>query len=200
MKEKRHIHNIKIFLLAIVLMAGLGVTITTFAAPKKKPAKGKSSKGKSKGRATRGKGGKSNVRRSKSGRSTSSRSSGKRVPVRDSHGRVKRDKHGRVMYAHVAPPKPRPGSEIPAGRVGEIQRALTSQGFYKGESSGTYDDSTKTAMQNFQTAHNLKATGYPTAQTLKLLGLTKPSSTPSSTPPPTDSPNTRPRTVGKKNP
>ena len=203
MNEKRHIRNIKFFVLAVMLVASLCVTSTSFAAPKKKPAKGKSSKGKSsksRGRATRGK---STARRGRNSRSTASRSSrgGKLVPVRDSRGRVKRDRHGRVMYARVAPPRPRPGSEIPASRVGEIQRALASQGFYKGEANGTYDDSTKSAMQSFQTAHSLKATGYPTAQTLKLLGLTKPTTTPpGASAAATDSPNTRPRTVGKKNP
>jgi len=104
------------------------------------------------------------------------------------------------MYARVAPPKPRPGAEIPASRVGEIQRALASQGFYKGEAGGTYDDSTESAMQSFQTAHGLKATGYPTAQTLKMLGLTKPTAPNGGTTAVTDSPTTRPRTVGKKNP
>ncbi len=204
MKEKRHIRNLKIFMMTVMLAVSLCVTTTSFAAPKKKPQKGKAAKGKaskSRGRATRGKASKS--RRGRGGRTTASRSSrgGKLVPVRDSRGRVKRDRRGRIMYARVAPPRPKPGAEIPAGRVGEIQRALASHGFYKGEIGSSYDDSTKSAMQNFQTAHGLKATGYPTAQTLKLLGLSKPTSTPpGGTAAATESPATRPRTVGKKNP
>jgi len=206
MKEKRHIRNIKIFLMTVILAAGLCVTTTVFAAPKKKPAKGKSSRGKaskSRGRATRGRGGRASAsRRGRGGRATASRGGrgGKLVPVRDSRGRVKRDRRGRIMYARVAPPKPRPGSEIPASRVSEIQRALASKGFYKGEANGSYDDSTKSAMQSFQSAHSLKPTGYPTAQTLKLLGLTKIPSSPGGTAAASDSPTTRPRTVTKKNP
>src|SRR5882724_12700972 len=209
MQEKRRIRNIKILLMTFILVAGLCVSTTSYAAPKKKPTKGRSAKGrsgKSRGRATRGRGGRAS-RYSRGGRSTTSRSSrggssrgGKLVPARDSRGRVKRDRRGRIMYARVAPPKPRPGAEIPASRVGEIQRALASQGFYKGEAGGTYDDSTKSAMQSFQTAHGLKATGYPTAQTLKMLGLTKPTAPNGGTTAVTDSPTTRPRTVGKKNP
>src|SRR5215831_16436894 len=99
MQEKRHIRNVKIFIMTIILAASLCFTTTSFAAPKKKPAKGKSTKGKSS--KSRGKSGKSSSKRGRSSRGTASRSSkgGKKVAVRDSHGRVKRDRHGRVIYA-----------------------------------------------------------------------------------------------------
>lgn len=57
-------------------------------------------------------------------------------------------------------------------RVIQIQQALESQGFYKGEMSGVYDDNTAEAMRQFQAANKIAATGYPTAQALRRLGLT----------------------------
>ena len=72
------------------------------------------------------------------------------------------------------PPPPRAViSSIPIERVAEIQTALIKQGYLQGEATGIYDDSTKAAMKKFQTAHNLQASGLPSAHALKRLGVSK---------------------------
>jgi Putative peptidoglycan binding domain len=72
----------------------------------------------------------------------------------------------------AAPPK-RVNVRMDASRVFEIQQALTSKGFYQGEMTGVYDDSTVDAMRRFQLKENILATGYPTAHALRRLGLAK---------------------------
>ncbi len=61
---------------------------------------------------------------------------------------------------------------IPQQRVLEIQYELAKRGFYKAEPNGVYDDKTVQAMLEFQKNYGLPATGYPTAHSLKRLGLT----------------------------
>ncbi|HZS48641.1 MAG TPA: peptidoglycan-binding domain-containing protein [Blastocatellia bacterium] len=208
MKQSRIYRKVALFVFSFILILALA-SPGTFAKAKH-PSRSRGSRGRAS--RSRGRGGRSarGGRSSRGGRVVYRRihgrtvavhtggGGGRLVPLRDSRGRVKRDRRGRIMYARVAPPKPKPGAEIPSNRVVEIQHALTSQGFYKGEENGTYDDATKTAMQSFQSAHGMKPTGLPTAQALKLLGLTK--STASNTTSTTDAPSTRPRTVTKKNP
>jgi Putative peptidoglycan binding domain len=58
-------------------------------------------------------------------------------------------------------------------RVFEIQQALAGKGFYQGEMTGVYDESTVDAMRRFQLKENILATGYPTAHALRRLGLAK---------------------------
>lgn len=62
---------------------------------------------------------------------------------------------------------------IDSMRVIQIQQALTSRGFYSGETTGVYDQTTIEAMRRFQSSHKIAATGYPTAHALKRLGLGK---------------------------
>jgi hypothetical protein len=57
-------------------------------------------------------------------------------------------------------------------RITEIQEALRTKGFYSGEPTGVWDDATWEAMQRFQISQRIDATGYPTAHSLKRLGLT----------------------------
>jgi hypothetical protein len=59
-----------------------------------------------------------------------------------------------------------------AERIKQIQEALAKKGFYAGEVSGQYDDATVEAMRRFQEAQKIDVTGYATAQSLRLLGLT----------------------------
>lgn len=59
-----------------------------------------------------------------------------------------------------------------SARVTEIQQALIKQGYYTGEPTGTWDDTTYESMRRFQFEHKVDVTGYPTAHSLKLLGLT----------------------------
>jgi Putative peptidoglycan binding domain len=72
----------------------------------------------------------------------------------------------------AAPPK-RMNVRMDASRVLEIQQALAGKGFYQGEMTGVYDESTVDAMQRFQFKENISATGYPTAHALRRLGLAK---------------------------
>ncbi len=57
-------------------------------------------------------------------------------------------------------------------RIKQIQEALTRKGYYSGEISGQYDNATIEAMRRFQQEHKIDVTGYATAQSLRLLGLT----------------------------
>jgi peptidoglycan hydrolase-like protein with peptidoglycan-binding domain len=61
--------------------------------------------------------------------------------------------------------------EIEPARVIQIQQALLTRGFFTGEPNGVYDDATVDAMRQFQINQKINATGFPTAQSLKLLGL-----------------------------
>lgn len=74
---------------------------------------------------------------------------------------------------YVAPtPAPR-ASGIALERVIEIQNALVKAGYYQGEATGVYDETTKQAMKQYQQANNLQASGLPSAHALKKLGVAK---------------------------
>lgn len=60
---------------------------------------------------------------------------------------------------------------IDSERVIQIQRALATRGFYSGETTGIYDGTTIEAMRRFQINNKISVTGYPTAHSLKRLGL-----------------------------
>lgn len=64
-------------------------------------------------------------------------------------------------------------SSIPPERVTEIQNALIRTAYFSGALTTQYDEATVQAMKRFQTAHRLPATGLPSAQSLRLLGVTK---------------------------
>lgn len=66
-----------------------------------------------------------------------------------------------------------PGVAIPPDRVREIQTALKREGYLQAEPSGQYDRSTVEAMTKYQQDNNFRTTGYPTAETLQKLGLTR---------------------------
>lgn len=57
-------------------------------------------------------------------------------------------------------------------RIRQIQESLAKKGYYSGEISGQYGDATVEAMRRFQEEHRIDVTGYATAQSLRLLGLT----------------------------
>ena len=63
--------------------------------------------------------------------------------------------------------------DIAPERVIEIQRALIERKYLEGEPNGVYDDVTIEAMRQFQTKEQIDVTGYPTAHSLKRLGLTR---------------------------
>jgi peptidoglycan hydrolase-like protein with peptidoglycan-binding domain len=56
-------------------------------------------------------------------------------------------------------------------RISEIQSALSTQGAYKGQPNGKWDNATVQAMKDYQSAHGLTATGKLDALTLQKLGL-----------------------------
>jgi hypothetical protein len=58
-------------------------------------------------------------------------------------------------------------------RVIEIQNALVKAGYYQGEATGVYDETTKQAMKQYQQANKLQASGLPSAHALKKLGVSK---------------------------
>lgn len=66
-----------------------------------------------------------------------------------------------------------PSVAIPPDRVREIQSALKREGYLQGEPSGQYDRATVEAMSKYQQEHNCRSTGYPTAESLQKLGLTR---------------------------
>ena len=79
---------------------------------------------------------------------------------------------GAVVTKTNTPPTKRNDLTIPQQRVLEIQYELVKRGFYSAEPNGLYDEATVLAMWEFQKNYGLPATGYPSAHSLKRLGLT----------------------------
>jgi len=153
-------------------------------------------------RSTRGRSYRSRSYRSRRGRVVRGRS-GRAYRIRGRRGgrygrRGRYIRRNRVTAAYGTPAIPyRPPRSlvIPEARTREIQEKLKEAGFYQGEITGQYDESTREAMRNFQRANGLKETGTPTAPALLRLGLTKhtseagdTSAPPVQLPPPTDQP------------
>ena len=69
-------------------------------------------------------------------------------------------------------PRREPGQKAPtADRIQEIQGALAREGYYQGDPSGKWDDSTQDAIRRFQEEHALTGSGKIDAPTLQKLGL-----------------------------
>ncbi len=152
-------------------------------------------------RSTRGRSYRSRSYRNRRGRVVRGRS-GRAYRVRGGHygrrGRYARRSRVTAAYgtraaAPAMPYRPPRSLVIPEARTREIQEKLKEAGFYQGEITGQYDESTREAMRNFQRANGLKETGTPTAPALLRLGLTKhtseagdTSAPPVQLPPPTD--------------
>jgi hypothetical protein len=93
-------------------------------------------------------------------------------------------RHNRVIHLHLGlaflavglPPAHlvvrRLSVAIDETRVTEIQEALAKRGYLTELPTGSWDQFTYEAMRRFQTEHKVDVTGYPTAHSLKLLGLT----------------------------
>lgn len=58
-----------------------------------------------------------------------------------------------------------------ADRISEIQSALARDGYYQGEPNGKWDANTVSALQKFQSANNLNASGKLDATSLQKMGL-----------------------------
>ncbi|MBK7996666.1 MAG: peptidoglycan-binding protein [Blastocatellia bacterium] len=141
-------------LLTVVFLAML--TLTTVV-PDDALAKGKRRAVASKKAKSRG--GKKAVARGKSKKSSS------RV-ARNSRGKKSRRSRGEFIARG-------PSVSIPPERVREIQIALKREGYFADEPSGQYDKTTVEAMTKYQQDHNFRKTGYPTAESLQKLGLTR---------------------------
>ncbi|MGH9563138.1 MAG: peptidoglycan-binding domain-containing protein [Terracidiphilus sp.] len=72
----------------------------------------------------------------------------------------------RRSHHHVVLPK-----APSADRVTQIQAALARGGYYTGDPTGRWDSNTSAAVQKFQSANNIDATGKLDAPTLQKLGL-----------------------------
>jgi peptidoglycan hydrolase-like protein with peptidoglycan-binding domain len=56
-------------------------------------------------------------------------------------------------------------------RISEIQSALARGGYYQGDPNGKWDSNTVSALQKFQSANNLNASGKLDATSLQKMGL-----------------------------
>jgi peptidoglycan hydrolase-like protein with peptidoglycan-binding domain len=56
-------------------------------------------------------------------------------------------------------------------RITEIQSALARGGYYQGDPTGKWDDSTVSAMEKFQSANGIEPNGKIDAPSLQKLGL-----------------------------
>ncbi|MFN3593140.1 MAG: peptidoglycan-binding domain-containing protein [Thiobacillaceae bacterium] len=56
-------------------------------------------------------------------------------------------------------------------KIGEIQRALASAGFYKGPINGQADGATMAAVAEYQKAKGLPTDGFLNMETIKALGV-----------------------------
>lgn len=82
------------------------------------------------------------------------------------HYRHYRHYRRRTYHHRVSLPKG-PSPE----RITQIQTALSRGGYYKGDPSGRWDSDTVAALQKFQSAHDIGASGKLDAPTLQKLGL-----------------------------
>jgi peptidoglycan hydrolase-like protein with peptidoglycan-binding domain len=144
-------------LLTVVFLAMLTLTTTM---PEDALAKGKRRAVASKSN-KKSKGGKKAVARGKSKKSRGS----SRV-AKNSRGKKSRRSRGEYIARG-------PSVSIPPERVREIQIALKREGYFADEPSGQYDKTTVEAMTRYQQDHNFRKTGYPTAESLQKLGLTR---------------------------
>ncbi|MBZ5695385.1 MAG: peptidoglycan-binding protein [Acidobacteriia bacterium] len=69
-------------------------------------------------------------------------------------------------------PRSKPGQKAPTpDRISEIQSALARGGYYQGDPNGKWDSNTVTAVEKFQSANGIEASGKLDAPTLQKLGL-----------------------------
>ena len=78
----------------------------------------------------------------------------------------------RTSHKHRHSSRRQPGQKAPtADRISEIQSALSKGGYYQGDPNGKLDSNTVAALQKFQSANGLDASGKLDAPTLQKLGL-----------------------------
>lgn len=89
-----------------------------------------------------------------------------RKTTKSRHSTRRRHSRRRRYHHHVVLPKA-PSKE----RTTQIQAALARGGYYKGDPTGRWDADTVAAVQKFQSANNIDASGKLDAPTLQKLGL-----------------------------
>jgi len=77
----------------------------------------------------------------------------------------------KTRTARKRKPRERAQTAPTTARISEIQSALATQGTYKGQPNGKWDNATAQAMKDFQSAHGLTPTGKLDALALQKLGL-----------------------------
>lgn len=150
-------------LLVIIFLSMLTITTVMPEAILAKGRRGKPVATKKGGKAVKakaGKGGRNAVAKAKASKAKSSR-----YVARGGKKRGRRTSESIVSRA--------PGVAIPPERVREIQTALIREGYLQGEPSGQYDRTTVDAMSKYQQDNRFRTTGYPTAESLQKLGLTR---------------------------
>jgi peptidoglycan hydrolase-like protein with peptidoglycan-binding domain len=75
-----------------------------------------------------------------------------------------------TKHHHSSSRQPSQKAPLP-DRISEIQTALSRDGYYTGNPNGKWDASTVAALQKFQSAQGLDATGKLDARSLQRLGL-----------------------------
>jgi Putative peptidoglycan binding domain len=73
----------------------------------------------------------------------------------------------RSRHSHFVPLQQAPTPD----RITEIQSALARGGYYQGDPTGKWDDSTVSAMEKFQSANGIEPNGKIDAPSLQKLGL-----------------------------
>jgi len=80
--------------------------------------------------------------------------------------------HSKTSHKHKHVARKPAGQKAPtADRISEIQSALARGGYYQGDPNGKLDSNTVGALQKFQSANGLDASGKLDAPTLQKLGL-----------------------------
>jgi peptidoglycan hydrolase-like protein with peptidoglycan-binding domain len=76
-----------------------------------------------------------------------------------------------MMDSRTSSAAPMSSPELASGMVRHVQTALQQQGFYTGSIDGIWGPQTRSAVQNFQQAHGLSATGELSSPTLAALNM-----------------------------
>jgi peptidoglycan hydrolase-like protein with peptidoglycan-binding domain len=77
----------------------------------------------------------------------------------------------KTRSARKRKPRQRAQTVPTPARISEIQSVLATQGTYKGQPNGKWDNATVQAMKDYQSAYGLTPTGKLDALTLQKLGL-----------------------------
>lgn len=92
-------------------------------------------------------------------------------PQTDSASPPKHSSHRKSSHRHHYSRHTHAQAAPTPDRISQIQSALAQNGYYRGDPNGKWDSETVAAMEKFQSANGLDATGKLDAPTLQKLGL-----------------------------